>query len=189
MPTTETALDIEKRDLLAELATVRAQLRNTVQGLSDEQLGERPTKSQLCLGGIVKHVASTEEAWLRFVLEGASAMSFELPEGVTWSDIESGTAREYPQWMIDRMNDFQMLPGDTLDGIVERYERVAARTEEIVTALPDLLTSHSVPDAPWNEPGTELSVRRVLLHVISETAQHGGHADIIRESIDGQTTT
>ncbi|MEB3367354.1 DinB family protein [Saccharopolyspora mangrovi] len=189
MTTTENALDIEKRDLLAELATVRAQLLNTVRGLSDEQLGERPTKSELCLGGIVKHVASTEHAWLRFVLEGSSAMSFALPDGVTWADIEAGTAREYPQWMVDRLNDFQMLPGDTLDNIVGRYQQVAARTEEIVTALPDLLTSHAVPEAPWNEPGTELSARRVLLHVISETAQHAGHADIIRESIDGQTTT
>ncbi|MDI2027069.1 DinB family protein [Saccharopolyspora sp. TS4A08] len=189
MTTAEKALEIEKRDLLAELATAREQVLTTVRGLTDEQLGERPTRSGLCLGGIVKHVASTEEAWMGFVLEGQSAMSFSLPDGVTWADIEAGTAREYPQWMTDRLNDFQMLPGDALDGIVERYEQVAARTEEVVTALPDLLIEHAVPEAPWNEPGTVLSARRVLLHVISETAQHAGHADIIRESIDGRTTT
>lgn len=189
MTVTENALDVEKRDLLAELATVRAQLLNTVRGLSDEQLGERPTTSELCLGGLIKHVASVEESWLRFVLEGPSAMTFALPEGVTWDDIAAGTAREYPQWMTDRINEFQMLPGDTSAGILQHYEDVAARTEEIVTALPDLLITHPVPDAPWNEPGTELSARRVLLHVISEIAQHAGHADIIRESIDGQTTT
>ncbi|SFS72697.1 DinB family protein [Saccharopolyspora flava] len=189
MTATKNALEVEKRDLLAELATAREQVLITVRGLSDEQLGERPTRSELCLGGIVKHVASTEEGWLRFVVEGSSAMSFDLPDGVTWSDIESGTAREYPQWMTDRLNDFQMLPGDTLDGILERYAQVAARTEEIVAALPDLLIEHPVPDAPWNEPGTVLSARRVLLHVISETAQHAGHADIIRETLDGRTTT
>ncbi|MEV4729386.1 DinB family protein [Saccharopolyspora sp. NPDC049426] len=189
MTASNTALDVDKGDLLAELATLRGQLLNTVRGLTDAQLGERPTKSELCLGGIVKHVASTEESWLRFITEGSSAMSFALPDGVTWDDIEAGTAREYPQWMTDRINEFQMLPGDSLEGIVRRYEEVAARTEEIVTALPDLLITHPVPDAPWNEPGTELSARRVLLHVISETAQHTGHADIIRETIDGQTAT
>ncbi|TDC91869.1 DinB family protein [Saccharopolyspora aridisoli] len=189
MTASSTALDFEKGDLLTELATVRGQLLNTVRGLTDEQLGERPTTSELCLGGIVKHVASTEESWLRFITDGPSAMSFALPDGVTWGDIEAGTAREHPQWMIDRLDEFQMLPGDTLEGIVQRCEDVAARTEEIVTALPDLLITHPVPDAPWNEPGTELSARRVLLHVISEIAQHAGHADIIRESIDGQTTT
>ncbi|TWG07998.1 DinB family protein [Saccharopolyspora dendranthemae] len=189
MPITENALDVEKRDLLTELATLRGQLLTSVRGLSDEQLGQRPTTSALCLGGIVKHVANTEKSWLRFVLEGPSAMTFALPEGVTWGDIEAGTAREYPQWMIDRTEEFQMLPGDTLDGIVAHYEQVAAHTEQVVTELPDLLITHLVPDAPWNEPGTELSARRVLLHVISETAQHAGHADIIRETIDGQTAT
>ncbi len=46
-----------------------------------------------------------------------------------------------------------------------------------------------MPDAPWNEPGSVRSIRRVLIHVIAETTQHAGHADILRESIDGQTTT
>ncbi|RRO16708.1 DinB family protein [Saccharopolyspora rhizosphaerae] len=189
MTTTENALETEKRDLLAELANTRAQLLTTVRGLSDERLGERPTQSELCLGGLVKHVTNMERSWMRFVLEGPSAMSFELPEGVTWADIEAGTAREYPKWMTDRIAEFQVLPGDTREAILARYEEVAQRTEEVITELPDLLTSHPVPEAPWHEPGTELTVRQVLLHVISETAQHAGHADIIRETLDGQTTT
>ena len=123
---------------------------------------------------------------MRFVVEGPSAMRRDLPDGVTWADIASGTAREVPQWMIDHQNDFQMLPGDTPAGILARYEQVAARTEEIVAAVPDLSVTHPLPAAPWHEPGAVLSVRRVLLHVIAETAQHAGHADILRETLDGQ---
>ncbi|MFC9177904.1 DinB family protein [Streptomyces sp. NPDC057107] len=183
------ALDGERADLLAELADARAALIRTVQGLDDEQIAERPTVSALCLGGLVKHVASTEESWLRFVVEGPSAMAFDLPEGVTWEDFAAGTASAYPQWAIDRQNDFQVLPGETLADVLARYEEVAARTAEVVAGLRDLSVTHPLPDAPWNEPGAVRSARRVLIHVIAETTQHAGHADILREAIDGQTST
>lgn len=186
---TATILDAERADLLEALATVRATLTTTVQGLTDEQLGESPTVSELCLGGLIKHVASIEEMWLRFALEGPSAVSYDLPEGVTWADLGAGTAREFPQWAIDHQNNFRMLPGDTLAGILERYEQVATRTAEIVAEIPDLSATHPLPEAPWNEPGAVRSVRRVLAHVIAETAQHAGHADIVRETIDGQKST
>jgi uncharacterized damage-inducible protein DinB len=186
---TTTILDAERAELITELATVRATLTKTTDGLSDEQAGERPTASALCLGGLVKHVASTEEGWLRFAVDGPSAMNYDLPDGVTWADIMAGTAREFPQWMTDHQNEFQMLPGETLAGVLKRYEEVAARSEEIIAALPDLSATHPLPDAPWHQPGTEYSVRRVLLHVIAETAQHAGHADILRETLDGKTAT
>ena len=183
-----TPLDPERTDLLAELATARWNLTNTVRGLSDEQAGEHPTVSALCLGGLLKHVATTEQAWMCFVVDGPSAMNFDLPAGVTAAEFLAGTAREYPQWAIDRMNDFAMLPGETLAGILERYEQVAAETERIIAGAADLSATQPLPDAPWSEPGGIQSVRRTLMHVISETAQHAGHADILRESIDGQTS-
>lgn len=183
------ALDAERGDLLGALATARSALTNTVRGLGDEQVGERPTVSALCLGGLIKHVASIEEGWMRFVVEGPSAMRYDLPEGVTWADFAAGTAREFPQWAIDHQNDFRMLPGETPAGILARYEEVAARSEEIIAAVPDLSATHPLPEAPWNEPGTVRSVRRVLMHVIAETAQHAGHADILRETLDGQKST
>jgi hypothetical protein len=77
-----------------------------------------------------------------------------------------------------------MLPGETLAGVLADYERVAARTDELVATV-DLDAAHPLPEAPWFEPGARWSARRVLLHVIAETAQHAGHADIIRETIDG----
>ena len=183
--TVTTTLDTERADLLAQLAAARSALTSTIAGLSDEQAGERPTVSALCLGGLVKHVAATEEGWLRFVVDGPSAMSHDLPDGVTWADIAAGTAREIPGWMIDYQNQFRMLPGDTLAGILARYEEVAARTEEIVAAVPDLSATHPLPVAPWHEPGAVRSVRRVLMQLTAETAQHAGHADILRETLDG----
>lgn len=187
--TPSAAPDGERADLLAELASARSTLTATARGLDDQQAGERPTVSALCLGGLIKHVASTEDAWMRFAAEGPSAMRYDLPEGVTWADLAAGTAREIPRWAVDRQDEFRMLPGETLAGVLRSYEEVAARTERIVASVPDLSAAHPLPEAPWNEPGAVRSVRRVLLHVIAETAQHAGHADILRETLDGRTST
>ncbi len=159
----------ERADLLDTLAKHRYFLRFTVRDLTDEQAARRTTASELCLGGLIKHVADTEQVWMSFVLGGP-----EIFDGRV-DDWEKG----------DREKEFSMLAGETLTGLLERYEQVARRTEEIVATLPDLDVSHPLPQAPWYERGARWSARRVLLHVIAETAQHAGHADIIRESLDG----
>src|SRR5690606_31254885 len=125
----------------------------TVHGLSDAQLGEHPTVSALCLGGLIKHVAAMEELWIRFVTEGPAVLSHDLPDGVSWADIVSGRATEYPQSLIDYQAEFQLRPDDTLAGSLARYERVAARTEEVIAAVDDLSASQPLPEAPWYEPG------------------------------------
>ena len=60
----------ERADILEALATHRGFLRQTVAGLTDEQARQTPTVSELCLGGLVKHVARTEDSWARFIVEG-----------------------------------------------------------------------------------------------------------------------
>jgi hypothetical protein len=65
---------------------------------------------------------------------------------------------------------------------------VASQTDELLATLPDLDATQPLPEAPWYEPGARWSARRVLLHLIGETSQHAGHADIIREAIDGAKT-
>lgn len=187
--TITSTVDAERAALLGRLAAARAALLTTTRGLTDAQAAERPTVSALCLGGLVKHVTAMEESWLRFVVDGPAAMTYDLPDGVTWADLAAGTAREVPQWSIEHANGFVLLPGETLAGVVERYERVAAETSRIVAAAADLSAAHPLPAAPWNPPGASCSVREVLLHLIAETAQHAGHADIIRESLDGQTSS
>ncbi|MFI7099676.1 DUF664 domain-containing protein, partial [Streptomyces sp. NPDC050161] len=103
--TTSSTTDAERTDLLAALASARSALTDTVRGIGDEQAGECPTASALCLGGLIKHVASIEEGWLRFVTDGPSALRYDLPDGVTWADPAAGTAREVPQWAIDHRPD------------------------------------------------------------------------------------
>jgi Protein of unknown function (DUF664) len=81
-----------------------------------------------------------------------------------------------------------MLAGDTLAGVLAEYDRIGQITDDLVRTLPDLDASHPLPEAPWFSPEVHWSARRVLLHIIAETAEHAGHADIIRESLDGQKT-
>jgi uncharacterized damage-inducible protein DinB len=163
----------EATELLSTLARHRGFLRFTVQGITDEQARQRPTVSRLSLGGLIKHVAVTERQWADFAERGAPAM---------WSEagLDEATAARWA-------DGFELLPEETLEGVLAEYEAVAARTEGIVAAL-DLNTSHALPSAPWFEQGASWSVRRVVLHLIAETSQHAGHADILRESIDGQRT-
>jgi hypothetical protein len=157
----------ERADLLQSLARSRHFLRHTARGLTDEQAAQRTTASELCVGGLIKHVALTERQWMRFIVEGPSAMAFDEASAGEW------------------MSGFAMLPGETLDGLLAEYARVAEQTTDLVEKLPDLDASQPLPPAPWFEPGARWSARRVLLHVIAEIAQHAGHADIIRESLDG----
>ena len=164
-PTAPT-LTAERADLLETLAAHRYFLRVTVRGLTTEQATRRTTASELTLAGIVKHVAATEASWADFVVRGTAALE-QSPE--EWGE----------QWAL--------RPGETLESVLEHYDDVAARTDELVRTV-DLDTAHPLPEAPWFAPGAVRSARRVFLHVVAETAQHAGHADILRESLDGQKT-
>ncbi|KIZ19525.1 DinB family protein [Streptomyces natalensis] len=170
-PALASAATGERADLLAMLAKHRHMLGFTTRDLTDEQAGLRTTASELCLGGLVKHVTTVERKWVDFILEGPASMG----------DFTTMTEADWAR----RADDFRMLPGDTLAGVLDNYAEVARRTDELVATLPDLDASRPLPKAPWFEPGERWSARRVLMHIISETAQHSGHADIIRESLDG----
>jgi len=161
----------ERADLLAALAKNRHFLRFTTRGLTDEQARQRTTVSELSLGGLIKHVTAVEQGWADFILAGPAAMK----------DASAMTQDDYAQ----RADQFRLLPGETLAAVLARYAEVAHRTDELVASLPSLNAGHPLPKAPWFEPGESWSARRVLLHIIAETAQHAGHADIIRESLDG----
>jgi uncharacterized damage-inducible protein DinB len=159
----------ERADLLESLGKHRFFLRFTARDLDDDQARRRTTASELTIGGLIKHVTYCEQGWARFIVEGPAA----LPGG---TDHEAFAAHA---------ESFRMGPDETLAGLVARYEEVAAATDELVRSLPDLDVSHPLPEAPWFAPGARWSARRVLLHVIAETAQHAGHADIVRGSLDG----
>ena len=157
----------ERADLIESLDRHRYFLRFAVRGLTDEQSLQRSTVSQLCLAALIKHVAATEATWVRFIRGGAEAMGND-PEA--WA------------------RDWRIEPGESLEGLLAAYDDVARDTDALVAALPDLDAAHPLPQAPWFAPGAAWSARRVLLHILAETAQHAGHADILREAIDGQKT-
>jgi uncharacterized damage-inducible protein DinB len=159
----------ERTDLIETLDRHRGFLRHTVRGLTDEQATQRTTVSELTLAGIIKHVAHTEEKWANFARQGAAAFDVGNWSAEAWK----------AEWSLQ--------PGETLASVLAEYADIARRTDELAATV-DLDVSHALPPAPWFEKGASWSVRRTLLHVIAETSQHAGHADILREAIDGQKT-
>ena len=158
----------EREALLAFLGQQRDALRYAAHGLTDEQASTRSTVSELTLAGLIKHAALVEKAWTTFVSTGDTGVF--VPED-EWSD------------------GFRLVEGETLEGVIALSEEQARITEKVVTAVTDLggpLTP-TVDLVPWIPGGIVWTPRWVLLHLIEETARHAGHADIIRESIDGAT--
>ena len=156
----------ERDGLLAFLAQTRLQLKLTGHGLTPEQLRATPTASPLSVGGLIKHAAHTEAGWI---------------DQVEQRPVRHPGAYEWDQH-------FDVAEGETYEDLVAFYDTVAAETGRVVAgagldrAVP---IDHSVP---WNpQEYDNWSVRWVLLHLIQETARHSGHADIIRETVDGAT--
>jgi uncharacterized damage-inducible protein DinB len=156
----------EREGLLAFLAQQRDVLKCAAHGLSDAQARLAPTVSTLSVGGLVKHVASTERGWMDTMLQ-----------------------RESSRGEHDYMADFVMTADETLADLLARYDQVARETEDAVASVADLGQAVPVPQGvPWYPDDVDAwSVRWVLLHVIEETARHAGHADMVREAIDGAT--
>jgi uncharacterized damage-inducible protein DinB len=156
----------EREGLLAYLAQQRDAIRIAAHGLTDEQARATPSASALSVGGLIKHVATTERGW-----------------------IDTALQRETSSGEKDYAANFQLQPGETLADVLELYDEVAKETEAVIAEIADLGQAVPVPKGvPWFPDDVEAwSVRWVLLHLIEETARHAGHADIVRESVDGAT--
>jgi hypothetical protein len=158
----------EQEGLLAFLGQQRQALRHAAHGLTEEQLRLAPSASALSVGGLIKHVAFTERSWIQGTVLGRTD--------------QKGSSDEYAAG-------FAVRDDETLADLVALQARVAADTEAAVRDIDDLDLPVPVPrDAPWFPPDIEAwSLRWVLLHLIEESARHAGHADIVRESLDGAT--
>lgn len=161
----------ERGELLRALAEQRELLLITVRGLTDAQAARRTTASELTLGGIVKHMARGEQAWRHILVERDG----ELPDG-----------------MLD-MEQYRMAEGESLPELLNRYAAAARELDAAVTGLRGADSMDATvprPRTPWSPPETvHWPVRRILLYLIRETAQHAGHADIVREALDGANST
>jgi hypothetical protein len=158
----------ERACLLAFLGQQRDALRYAAHGLTDEQASSCPSVSELCLAGLIKHAAQVERAWIGFLTSGDSGV-FNVPE--------------------DYADGFRLTDGETLADVMAASEDQARETESVVAGLGDLGAPlpPTQDGVPWIPAGLVWSPRWVLLHLIEETARHAGHADIVRESVDGAT--
>jgi uncharacterized damage-inducible protein DinB len=169
MPGQPPPLPDEREQLLAYIDQQRDGIRYAAFGLTDDQARLVPTAGALSIGGLVKHVAATEQSWI---------------------DRVTSTQRYTPEEAEVAYGDsFAFGPDETLAGALARYDEIAAETNDEILAIDDLGRDVPVPKGvPWFPQDIDAwSVRWVLLHLIEETARHAGHADIVRESIDGAT--
>ncbi|SBT95137.1 Uncharacterized damage-inducible protein DinB (forms a four-helix bundle) [Streptomyces sp. DI166] len=156
----------ERGALLSFLEEQRGGIRRSVLGLTDEQASSRPSASELSLAGLIKHVAEVEQGWV-------ARAKGEQP----------AVARDQSNWH----ECFVLVDGETVESQLAYWEKVAAETESLIRSAPSLDDTFALPDQPWFPPEGRVSLRWLLLHLIRETARHAGHADIIRESLDGRT--
>jgi uncharacterized protein DUF664 len=166
MPGQAPPLTNESDLLLAFIEQQRDGIRNAAYGLTDEQARLTPSASSLSIGGLVKHAIDMERGWIDMVLQrnqGASQANYE--------------------------DNFRLGPDETLGGVLASYDDVARETAAVIAGISDLGQAVPVPKGvPWYPDDIDAwSVRWVLLHLIEEVARHAGHADIVRESIDGAT--
>ncbi|GGL06326.1 DinB family protein [Streptomyces flaveus] len=156
----------ERGALLSFLEEQRGGIRRAVLGLTEEQAASRPSVSELSLAGLVKHVAEIEQGWIARARREAPAVH-----------------RDESNWH----ECFRLAGDETLESQLAYWEKVAAETEAFIRSVPSLDDTFLLPKTSWNPKDEWLSMRWLCLHLIRETARHAGHADIIRESLDGKT--
>lgn len=140
----------------------RAVMVAKVDGLGEADARRRLVPSSTTLGGLLRHLRRAEMSWFEHRL--AQIAVEELA---------------YLQWVYeDPDRDFLVQPEDTVEGLVAAYQRQCDRSREIA----DRYRLDDVVPHPERGP---LSLRWIYVHMIEETARHAGHADILREQIDG----
>ncbi|MBR7192534.1 DinB family protein [Gordonia hongkongensis] len=166
---TELSVDVtgEKRDLLILLQDQRNMLKITARNLSDDDARKQSTVSTLTIGALIKHLAHGEENAARVITERDENAEFDMSQAMT---------------------EYEMTGDETLAGWLTAYDRGAAEFDRVIADAESLDELIPQPTAPWQPEREWLSIRAMIIHLIRETAHHCGHADIIREALDGQTT-
>ncbi|GGZ82879.1 DinB family protein [Streptomyces subrutilus] len=154
----------ERGTLLSFVEAQRAALREAARGLTAEQASSSPSASALSVGGLLKHVAECELGWLRMAQRRPS---------------ERERTREAYQ------EGFRLAEGESVASVLEFWDGVARETEAFIAAVPSLDDTFPLPPAPWFPENGKVSMRWLLLHLVEEFARHAGHADIVRETLDG----
>jgi uncharacterized damage-inducible protein DinB len=162
----------EADSLLAFLDYHRNTLRRKTEGLTQAQQATRLEPSTLTLGGLLKHMALVEDWWFSVVLLGN-------PDAEPWQDLD---------WDADPDWEFRTAADDSPDELRRLLDEAIANSDQNIRHVLDAdgLDGLSVRESRHAQEG-RFSLRWILLHMIEEYARHNGHADLIRESIDGST--
>jgi uncharacterized damage-inducible protein DinB len=165
MPGNPPSVNTEREALVAYLVQQRDGLKYAAYGLTEEQARAKPTVSALSVAGLIKHAGVTEKSWIQTMT----------------GNVGYASERAY-------FDSFTLTDEETLNSVLADLDQVAAETAAAVAALGDLGDKVQLPQTPWYPQDPEgFSARWILLHVLEELARHAGHADIIREHIDGAT--
>jgi uncharacterized damage-inducible protein DinB len=153
----------ERPQLEAWLDFYRATLLTKCDSLNVAQLKTRPlATSPLSLLGIVRHMTFVEQVWFETTFAGADTVDYYKTDG-------------------DRDADFNDLDSDATETVFDLYQ-------EVIAVSKDLVASHSLDEhAKKPRRGRDVDLRWIYLHMIEEYARHCGHADLLREMIDGKT--
>jgi len=163
----EPAPDAAEREMLGQyLDYQRATVLAKTDGLTAGQLARPHPPSSLTLAGLLYHLALNEESWMEVHFAG-------LPERAPWIGVD---------WDADPDWEFRTAATLGPDQVRQRYLDACERSRA-VSAAADSLDQLSADD----RDGQRFTLRWVLLHLLEETARHAGHADLIREAIDGET--
>lgn len=166
----EPALRVGERESLNQfLDYYRATMVRLAEGLTKDQLATTVASSDLTIAGLLKHLALVEDSWFQDDMDGR-------PVPAPFTDID---------WDDDPNWEFRTALDDEPEYLIGLYLAACDRSREVVAAhdLDDL----SVSTSRRTDPGTHYSLRWIMLHMIEETARHVGHADLIRQAIDGAT--
>ena len=140
-------------------------------GLTREQLAQPLAPSDMTLGGMMKHLALVESGWFEETFEGGSHMP-------PFDDVD---------WEADRDWEWHTARDDSPEELRALFDEAVSRADAVIdrALATGGLDATSVHDS--RRRGTPFSLRWILVHMIEEYARHNGHADLIRESIDGRT--
>lgn len=156
--TLRTFLDFHRRTLLLK-----------TDGLDAGQLARTHAPSTMTLGGLLKHLALVEDSWFGEVLAGREPSE-------PWASVD---------WDADRDWEWHTAAQDDPDALRTLLRDTIARSDAIVDALGGDLDHPAA--RPHRRTGEPISLRWILVHMIEEYARHNGHADLLREAIDGVT--
>jgi uncharacterized damage-inducible protein DinB len=157
--------DAAKAVLLRYLTTAREALLWKLEGLPEYDVRRPLTPTGTNLLGLVKHLACVEAGYL------GNCMGRPFPEPMPWDDPDAGDD-----------DDLWVRADESREDVLGRYERVVAHAEATVAALP-LDAVGEV--AWWPEERRHPTLHTLLVHVLAEVARHAGHADVLREGLDG----